>query len=141
MLIFQLLDLERRLIWQKICFMKKCYFSLNQPPIWWAVCWKNLKCYLLLSCYPRIIWRFLWANIFWQLRTVNLVYVELRDTLLCTTEMLIFEMQFKLCQCKLEDASTIYICITIYLLFSLRNNLKRNKKVSNQMNLFSSLLT
>ena len=29
MLIFQLLDLEWRLIWQKICFMKKCYFSLN----------------------------------------------------------------------------------------------------------------
>ena len=47
MLIFQLLDLERRLIWQKICFMKKCYFSLNEPPIWWASCRKNLKCYLL----------------------------------------------------------------------------------------------
>ena len=45
--IFRSLDLERRLIWQKICFMNKCYFSLNYPPIWWAVCWKNLKCYLI----------------------------------------------------------------------------------------------
>ena len=31
---------------KKFCFMKKCYFSLNQPLIWCASCWKNLKCYL-----------------------------------------------------------------------------------------------
>ena len=49
MLIYKLLDLERRLIWQTICFMKKCYFLLILPPIWWAVCWKNLKCYLLFT--------------------------------------------------------------------------------------------
>ena len=30
--IFRSLDLERRLIWQKICFMKKCYFSLINLP-------------------------------------------------------------------------------------------------------------
>ena len=49
LLIFWSLDLERRLIWQKNCFMEKCYFSLNQPPIWCASCWKNLKCYLMYS--------------------------------------------------------------------------------------------
>ena len=66
MLIFQLLDLERRLIWQKICFMKKCYFSLNQPPIWWAVCWKNLKCYLisnhLKDLTPSLAWELVFAT-------------------------------------------------------------------------------
>ena len=29
--------------------MKKCYFSLNWPPIWWASCWKNLKFYLICN--------------------------------------------------------------------------------------------
>ena len=63
MLIFQLLDLERRLIWQKICFMKKCYFSLNQPPIWWAVYWKNLKCYLLCISSTSILYTILPSQI------------------------------------------------------------------------------
>jgi len=36
----------------KYFFMKKCCFSLNWAPIWFASCSKNLKCYLVFtSCY------------------------------------------------------------------------------------------
>ena len=43
---FRLLDVERLLTYQKIFFMKKCYFSLNYATIWCERCWENLKCYL-----------------------------------------------------------------------------------------------
>ena len=45
--IFWLLDLERKLIYQNIFFMEKCYFPLKEAAIWCGSCWKNLEWYLL----------------------------------------------------------------------------------------------
>ena len=35
----------------KKSFMKKCYLSFNQAPIWCGSCWKNLKCYIIVHRY------------------------------------------------------------------------------------------
>ena len=49
--IFRSLDLEQMLIYQKICFMKKCYFSLNKLPFDVQATEKNLTCYLIFIVY------------------------------------------------------------------------------------------
>ena len=107
MLIFQLLDLERRLIWQKICFMKKCYFSLNEAPIWCTSCSKNLKCYLMLL--QRVVFlkenflAWICLRIFANLKHVKRLFQTRLDLSNCCLISFLEESPSKVARYKLLD--------------------------------------